>query len=434
MTIVVVLGVAAQQGPMSLGDCINLALDKHPDLSIARTDVDTARVNLDSTRAGYLPSLSIESNHSYYFVGKRPSIYVDGSEVPYPQDAYDDDLHGMGLYLRQSIFDGLAYWYRPQKAHAQIEQAKAGVEDTKERVILGVVNAYYGLLGKKKSLEVFEQALRLSMAQLELASERRKLGAASSVDVSKAELAVGEDRISVERQKILVDKAIVDLRQAMGVGQDFPINIQDGPFLQPPDDLHQEVYSGHVLLRINRAAMEVAQQQVQIASSGWWPKVSAGISYSRQDPEFYKVYSRFDELYHLSFWINFSYPIFEGFTTQAAVEGAELQAERVRKEGQKVKKDLEASLARSTTQLMRLVEIKDIEKDNIRAAQRSLYLAQEQYKLGRGTALEVRDAQLAVTRAKLNLIQTRYDLQLSLAAYHRSRGDLVKTYLHGDSP
>ena len=227
---------------------------------------------------------------------------------------------------------------------------------------------------------------------------------------------------------------MVDLRLAMGVDQDFALDIQDGPFLDSPEDLERDVEKEHVLLRLNYAALEVARRQIQIASAGWWPSVTAGVSYSRQDPEFYKVYSRFDELFNLSFWINFSYPIFEGFTTRTAVESAELQAERVKKEGEKTRKNLQASMARTRTEVMHLRDIQDIEKDNIQSAQRSLFLAQEQYKLGRGTSLEVRDAQLAVTRAKLNFIQTRYDLQISLAAYHRYRGDLMKIYLHGDTP
>ncbi len=427
--IALLVAVLAQQAPMSLQDCIAKALRRHPDLAVARSGIDLARVEMKATRAGYLPGLTVQSSDSYYFVGKRESIYVDGSEVPYPQDPYNDDLHGFGLYLRQNLFDGGKYWNRPRRAEHSIRRAELDLEVTREGVALSVIEAYYNLLGQRQSIEVLREALDLSQAQLELARERHQLGASSKVDVSKARLAAGEDRIAIEHQAVVVDQAQVALNRAMGRPPVEPLSIQASQDSPLPQELPSRVAEDHMRLRRNRAIQGVADLDVEIAAADLWPTVTGGFSYSRQDPEFYKVYSRFDQLYQMNLSLTIAYPIFEGFATLANIEKTEVQAERVRRERRQIRHELEASLANALKMLQRLRTIQRIEAENVAAAEDSLTLARERYQVGEGTALEIRDAQLAVTRVRLARVQTRYDLQIELAMYHHARGDLLKTYL-----
>jgi outer membrane protein TolC len=76
-----------------------------------------------------------------------------------------------------------------------------------------------------------------------------------------------------------------------------------------------------------------------------------------------------------------------------------------------------------------LQEAADIGLANIEAAQDSLSLAQHRYALGKGTVLEVRDAQLALNNARLRQAEAHFDGQIAVAHYHFALGDLLVTYL-----
>ena len=51
--------LAQASAPMGLQECLAEALSRHPDLAVAETGVQAARVGKKATRAGYLPTLSV---------------------------------------------------------------------------------------------------------------------------------------------------------------------------------------------------------------------------------------------------------------------------------------------------------------------------------------------------------------------------------------
>jgi outer membrane protein TolC len=435
MTKLLVLLILAQQSPMTLEDCIREALRKNVDLGLAQKDIESAEARKLGTRAGYLPRLNLFISDEYYFLG-RQEVKVDGTETGFAWDAKNDDSHSFGLRLSQNIFDGGKWWNQIERADKSIAVSQLSLKAQQENIALQTINAFYELLEAQKGVEVLKQSLEASLDQLRLAEERHKLGAASKVDVAVARVNVGEDRIAIEHQRRVIDSALANLNKLMGRSPLEPLVISE-----PANEENlagapggKEVPEEHVLLRMYSAAREVADLDVSIAKGDRWPTVGGSVSYSRQDPEFYKVYSRFDELYRLSFMLSISFPIFDGFLTSSNIEVAEVASERVKLEKFKARQDLEAGLSKALTDLLRLQAVSKIEADNIVAAEQRLELAKESYEVGQGTALELREAQLAVNRARLTAVQTQYALRIAYAVYHQARGDLLKTYLPEENP
>ena len=254
--------------------------------------------------------------------------------------------------------------------------------------------------------------------------------------MAKARRAMGEDRVSLERQEAALESAVVDINLSIGRGAGSPLALSDDPAgpAGAPAELAPAVEAGHVRYRENLVAQEVAGLDLDIAKADRWPKVTGSISYFRQDPEFYKVYSRFDQIYNLTFGLSISFPIFDGFLTAANIEQAEVARQRLTEQRRQVEADLDGRITRAVTEHRRLQSVAVLQADNAKAAEEELELARERYNVGDGTELEVRDAQLAVTRARLSVVQTRFDLRTALARYHYARGDLLNTYLPKEQP
>jgi outer membrane protein TolC len=430
MTKLLVLLILAQQSPMTLEDCIREALQKNVDLGLAQNTIERAEAQKLGTRAGYLPRLDMYVQDEYYFRGKQ-EVKIEGSPTGLTWDAENDDSHYFGLRLTQNIFDGGKWWNRIERADKGIKVSELGLKSEQERVALQTINAFYELLEAQKGVEVLQQSLEASLDQLHLAKERHKLGAASKVDVAVARVNAGEDRINIEHQRRVIGNAITNLNKVMGRSPLEPLTISE-----PADDetlagtpTGKDVPETHVWLRMFSAAQEAADLDVSIAKGDRWPSVAGIISYGRQDPEFYKVYSRWDQLYRLSFLLSISFPIFDGFLTSSNIEQAEVASERNKLEKFKVRQDLEVNLSKALTDFLHLQAVSKIEADNILAAEQRLELAKESYEVGQGTALELREAQLALNRAKLTAVTTQYELRIAYAVYHQARGDLLKTYL-----
>lgn len=65
------------------------------------------------------------------------------------------------------------------------------------------------------------------------------------------------------------------------------------------------------------------------------------------------------------------------------------------------------------------LDIIDINEDNLEAAQEEHRLASERYRIGSGTSLEVREAQVNLTRAEQTLVAAKYNARMSQAQWNR---------------
>jgi outer membrane protein TolC len=426
---VVLVAQAGSAGPaLDLAACLQEAMARHPELASARLGVELARKGLKGTWSGYLPRVEARVSEGYVWSGDDYRFQVGGGSLRI--EGGGTDTHSMGLYLTQPLWDGGRYYLQPRRAEADILRSEAAVGARREDLASEVVRAFLDLHRALRVEAVLEDTLALSRAQLELAAERRRLGDASRVDISRAQVAVGEDRISLERQRAVAREARVRLAVAIGRQPWEPLEVL--PFqgeLPGQEEERSGALERHPRLEENQQQEVMARLDVELATADHWPRLTGSLSYTRQDPEFYKVYSRFDEIYNLSIGLNMSVPLFEGFATQTAIETAEVRAERVRAERQALQQELGAAAAQALVTIESLRVVHAIEVDNARAAEDSLALAEERYRLGEGTALEVRDAQLSVTRARLSQVQTEFDVLAARARYHHARGDLLATYL-----
>ena len=430
--VMVVLLWAAEPAPtqgsaLGLTDCVAEALRAHPDVKLSRNEVEAAEADRRGTRAGYLPRVELGLSEGYSFWGSQEVALGPTTAV---RPAGDDPSHRISLTLTQNLYDGGKWWNRIQRAERAIGQAQLSVEATREEVALNAVAAFYELQKAGRQLGVLRASLELSQGQLELAEERKRLGAASKVDVAKARVAHGEDRIAIFQQESRVDSARIDLNLAMGRPPATPLVLRED---EPDSPARMKDPAGwmdsHVQVRRFQKQAEVAALDVAISQGDWYPHLTGSISYGRQDKDFATVYTKLDQIYSLQFGLSLSFPLFDGFLTRSAVERAEVAQGRVVEEEKKTRLKLEGAWVRIEQEILRLADIARVETDNVQDAAQQLQFAQESYTVGQGTSLEVRDAQLALTRAKLVAVQTQYDLRLARARSRYAQGILVQTYL-----
>ncbi|HEU4699264.1 MAG TPA: TolC family protein [Gemmatimonadales bacterium] len=120
--------------------------------------------------------------------------------------------------------------------------------------------------------------------------------------------------------------------------------------------------------------------------------------------------------------LTLSLPIFTGFGRQLRVSQARVQqedaAEGVRARALQVRTDVQARWLGLQT-AYRAIGVQQTSRD---AAREQLRLAQDRYRLGSGTALELADAQNAVARAEGDYVSAVYDYHKALAALEAAVG------------
>jgi len=230
-------------------------------------------------------------------------------------------------------------------------------------------------------------------------------------------------------QKNLVNSARNFLNVAMGRPADAELNVvdvEDDP--QFRDYNLEEVVRGAVEknpeLQSVQFEMKRAQLGKRVARSAFLPSFSISGSYSRSHNEFDRVYSDFSKNWFGSVGLSMRVNLFNGFADQANVEREVLNYNIAQEDYQNRLRNLRLEAEQALLSLQAWKEITAINKDNLVSAQEDLRLAQERYRVGAGTLLDIINAQVNVTRSKSTLVRAKYDSKIAYAQLQATMGTL----------
>lgn len=132
----------------------------------------------------------------------------------------------------------------------------------------------------------------------------------------------------------------------------------------------------------------------------------------------------FDENWFGGIGINMKVPIFNGFLYSAQASEADERAraaqENLRDLRNRVVRDVRNAWLQTNTSYQKIA----VTEKFLKAANLGLNLAQERYKLGLSSIVELSQAQLAQTQASIENVNARFEYQLSLAALNYQIGNL----------
>ncbi|MBN1406783.1 MAG: TolC family protein, partial [Calditrichaceae bacterium] len=104
-------------------------------------------------------------------------------------------------------------------------------------------------------------------------------------------------------------------------------------------------------------------------------------------------------------------------------------AEKTAKENfEEYKRNLASEIEQYYANYKSYLDIIEINKQNLEAANEEVRLAEERYQIGAGTALEVREAQVNLTRAEEILIAAQFNARIVLAQLDNGLGLTYKKY------
>jgi outer membrane protein TolC len=153
-----------------------------------------------------------------------------------------------------------------------------------------------------------------------------------------------------------------------------------------------------------------------------FPRVSLYLNYDRFHENAIKVFSDYDQNYQLRFGLNVSFNLFNGFSDYANIQKAEIGRKMAMEALEDYKRTLKSQIHQTYMKYKSTLEMIKINKENLEAAKEEYRLAQERYQIGAGTALDVRDSQVNLTRAEETLVSTEYQAQLLLAQLDNQLG------------
>jgi outer membrane protein TolC len=404
--------------PLSFQDAVAAAERAAESVAIARADVDRARAQVGTARAGYLPTV----NGSLAYQRTLASEFDDIMFGPPDPNAPELDLPfgqpnnwRVNVQVNQPLFDGFRTREAIAAAKAGVRLSELGVTSTKAQVVLLVAQAYLEAALSQRQVEIAEVTLQQTEQTFSETSLGFKQGATPEFDVVRAEVARDNQRTLLVQFKVQRDIALVQLRRLIGVPLDQPLQLTskiDG------DDVEQVLEAARKAAGIaasNRVAVAQAKEvvaareaTVRLAKADRLPVVAAGTDFGLVNYENHPFNSDWRTNWTLG--VSLSLPIFDGFRRRQTIRSsqAELTAARAQLANASEVSDVETAQARASV---------EASKTQLEASTRTVQQAKRAYEIA-----ELRFSQGASTH--LELVDARVQLEQSLLIQARSARDL----------
>lgn len=464
--IVVLMAVnsaSAQNGrPLTLQECVELALRNNSSVRNAERQMHVTGTNVMLARAAVLPTVNTSFYSGRFRRGNQrtadivpigwetiqaPVLGLDqqsvigyfplrGAPTAYARQDYTIDgfivnSNSARLNLAWTPFDFGQSWNRIRAANASEDASEKSYESTQQTTIYQVQQRYFEHLKALRLLEVQQEAVKSNEETLKRTESMYEIGSVAQGDVFRQRTVVGTSRIQLIRQENAVANSRALLNVVLGRNPHTELNILDIEDSSARDDYKlDEVLKVAVDknpgLKSLEKSMRSAELEVKAAKLNYLPSVTLSASYDRQNPEFNQVYSEFKQNYNLSYGVSVSFNLFNGFSDQANVERQSLNYQIARENLADRQRNLQLEAEQALLALQAAKEIATINEDNLKSAEEDLRLAQERYRVGAGTLLEIINAQYNLTNAKATLVSAKYDMMIARTQLKAAMGTLGK--------
>jgi outer membrane protein TolC len=215
---------AAQRSIVTWEEALQLVRARSTDLKFAYDEVLRAEAQTRIALAAVLPQVNTAATATHNFITNEGVQIVGGAAggtpqlIPYtvPARSYATG----NAQLVQPLIN-VQNWDSIGIARDQQRVARLSVEDLKRTIALNVANALVGVVTAERISELDRVGLRNALERLDLTKRKQALGAATGLDVARAQ----SDVESARGALVTGDESLRQAREALGLALGLPTQI-----------------------------------------------------------------------------------------------------------------------------------------------------------------------------------------------------------------
>jgi outer membrane protein len=413
--------------PLSLTDCLNVALQQNATILKAQNDLEASHGVVVQTRAVALPQLVASGQYKYTDPGAIESFPIPGGFTQPNQN------WNAGVQLVQAIYEGGKMVAAFRAADATKQQALAQFQTVLANELLDTRVAYYDVLLAQQQIIVHEASVNLLQKELEDQQNRLNAGTVPKFNVLRAEVAVANERPALIQAKNNYRIAKNNLSNLLGynlprdIWEDVPLNLSDTLNATPyevnlPDAIQNALANRSELVAL-RKTEELQKLNIVNAKSGYKPTVSLFAGYDWYNAQFTAPVTLDHDIHGWNAGAQMSWDIFDGLLTRGKVVQANALYKKSKNDLTDQSRQIELEVRTAYSDFVEAKEVLDSQEKVQEEADEALREAKARAEAGTGTQLDVLDSETSLTQARTTQIQALHDYDTARAKLQRAIGE-----------
>ena len=400
--------------PISLRECIDIALSKSPTIKVADLEVKRVNYSKRETIGNLLPQIGFSLSYQRSIELQTIRMNMGGESTKLKMGS--DNTWNTGFTLSLPLI-APTLWKAISISDTQIAQNLEAARSSRLELVNQVKKAYYALMLAISSRGVIRQQYDIAKYTADVYSKQFQQGTASEYDVLRSEVQVRNLEPSLLDADISVKQCQLSLNVLMGI--DDALNLYPDVTMA---DMQQDMYSymldhegleDNSSLRSLKLQQKMAKQNVDAKKLSFLPTLAASFNVNWLSLSNGPMFKDVDFSPYSTVGVNLSFPIFSGGTRWNQLKQAQVQQKELELQKENLVNSLNMQVELALDNINRQAKQIDSSKEGVRQAQKAHEIMLKSFQIGAATYLQLQDSELANSSAQLSYLQSIYNYLVS---------------------
>lgn len=422
---------------LSLDQCIAIALDENPTIKVADMEISRVDYSKKEIIGQLLPTISFDANYSRTVEKQVAYMNMDafkglGSTGSSSESESTDETqtttkssgnNGIKMGLDNSYTMGFSasmpiiapqLWKSLSLSNTQILQNVESARKSRLDLINQVKAAYYGLLLSEDSYNVILESYENAKFNYEVYQKKYQVGTASEYDVLRSSVAMKNIEPELAQAEIAIKQARLQLMILMGMETNIPIKattkladyeatMYDNTLsLSRSIDENSDLRMLDIQTKTLKNALSVQKMSLlptlALTANYNWTSSTNGAPFKNVKWNPYSIVG-----------VTLSVPIFQGGQRYSRIKQASIQVQEMKWQRENLERTLKMQVDVAIDNIQMNVKQIASTSESVTEADKAHQIMEKSFEIGAASYLDLRDSELALTRARLAYYQSIYN-------------------------
>ncbi len=423
--------------PLSLDQCITIALDQSPTIKVADMEIQRVDYSKKETLGQLLPTVSFEGSYNRTLAKQVAYMNIGGfggfgGSSSDDSDVVEESTATQSSSERQGIKMGLdnsysvgfsasmpliapQLWASLKLSDSQILQTVETARQSRLQLINSVKNAYYSLLLAEDSRRVIQESYDNAMITYEIYQKQYSVGTASEYDVLRTSVAVKNIEPEIAQADIAIKQARLQLTILMGFDPTHAVSAKtrlseyEATMYEQALTNTDRSIASNPELRMLELQTNTLRHAFDVQKASLYPTLSLTANYNWTSSNNGTPFSHLWWSPYSMIGVTLNFPLFTGGQRYYGIKQAQVQVNEMKWQRENLERSLNMQVDLAIDNVN--VNVKQIasNSESVAQAEKAHEIMQRSFDIGAASYLDLRDSELALTRARLAYYQSIYN-------------------------
>lgn len=444
--------LSAQNKKWTLQECVAYAIENNISVKQSELDIENSDITKSDALGNFLPRLNGSAGNSW-----NTGLTQDVTTGVLRNITSRSSSYNVSAGI--TVFNGLRNHREMQKAKMLQLSSQYNLSKIKDDIALFVANGYLQVLLAKANLEVAIEQNKVTQEQIDRTQELVDAGAIPKGDLLEINAVSAQEKQAIVTSESNVRISLVSLAQLLLIKdyENFDIAEQEFSIIlselsgKSIDEVIKSAKENRYEVKIAEQNMSVAQKDLEISKSIYWPTINAFFNYNTRETDIPRITSITDpdnptvttqigyvessgeavlsevpntslvensakpfgdqlaDNDGISYGLNLSVPIFNGFSTRNNVKRNIVNLKRNEYQLEQAKLDLESTVYQAFVDAEGAKKAYDAALASFQSQELAYDYAKSRFDVGLTNSFEFSQSKLRYSTSNIEVNRTKFD-------------------------